>query len=172
MMNDSFDSLYKEDINVDCGWLFGSKLDITVSFRERFKERYGAKANFVFIAGEKSPCELPQESPLYHAPLQQGPRNQDALIDKLWDQYNRREVKIMKAYLKHLAETIESKASINGENKVEDVYTKLSEWIRNSGYDKAQFNVYAGCSTCKCSPGFRLGKANSIKNVAMFITVR
>jgi len=160
MMNVS--DIYNKEIEVNIGVLFESNIKAKISFTSRYSDRRSAKKNLVFVNGEKSPQDVPETSPLYNVELVPGPRG-DELIDKVWDRYNRKEVKIMKTYLNRLASVIKDKA------QAEETFKKLDFWIENSGYKKAQFNPYAGCSMCKCSPGFVLRTNSDIKNTAMHV---
>lgn len=154
--------LYSKEIEVDVGVLFESNIKAKISFTSRYGDRRNTKRNLVFINGEMSPEDLPETSPLYNVELVCGPRG-DELIDKVWDRYNRKEVKIMKAYLNKLACVIKNKA------QTDETFKALNYWIENSGYEKAQYNAYAGCSMCKCSPGFVLRANSDIKNIAMHL---
>ena len=154
----SYEDLYKQETEVDMT-LFGQPLKAKVSFTPRYKDRRNAQANLVFVAGEKSPHQMDIDSKFYQAELAPGPRDKDELIDKLWDKYNKKEVKIMKYYLKNLRDTIKNNPQ----------YSVLSSWMEESGMDKPVFNVYAGCSMCRCSPGFVIRSPKDIKNVAIHV---
>lgn len=149
------------------------KLQVNLSLRSRYSDRRSTKNNFLFISGERSPHELDTAHKYYHIELAPGPQGKDLDLDKEWKTYNRKEVKIMNMYLNILSSEIEYRAKTVDSETTWDMpgfYMTLSEWLNKSGFYKKTFSPYAGCSMCKCSPGFKLKNIHpSIKNVSMHV---
>jgi len=46
-------------------------------------------------------------------------------------------------------------------------------FLQNAGYEEREFDVYAGCSVCPCTPGFILNSENElITNTAIYINFK
>ena len=149
------------------------RLQANVSFRSRYSDRRSTKNNFLFVSGERSPHQLDSSHSYWHPELKPGPKGKDLEVDKEWRIYNRKEVKIMNMYLNILSSEIEYRAKTVDSETTWDVpgfYMTLSEWLNKSGFYNRTFSPYAGCSMCKCSPGFRLKNIHpSIRNVSMHV---
>ena len=149
------------------------RLQANVSFRPRYSERRSTKNNILFVSGERSPHELDPSHSYYHSELAPGPQGKDLELDKEWKIYNRKEVKIMNMYLNVLSSEIEYRAKTVDSETTWDMpgfYITLSEWLNKSGFYNRTFSPYAGCSMCKCSPGFKLKNIHpSIRNVAVYV---
>ncbi|NBW57254.1 hypothetical protein EBR43_05625 [bacterium] len=183
VINDShFDRLYNKDFMFDVHdinnflRLPNGRLQANVAFRPRYSERWSTKNNYLFVSGERSPHELDSSCKYYHQELQPGPKGEDEAMDKEWRVYNRKEVKIMNAYLLILGSEIEYRAkNVDSETSWDfpGFYKVLSEWLNHSGFYNRVFSPYAGCSMCKCSSGFKLKNVHSsIRNVAMYVTFK
>jgi len=149
------------------------KLQAKVSLRSRYSERRSTKNNYRFVTGTRDPHELDSSHNYYHTKLAPGPQGIDLELDKEWKIYNRKEVKIQNMYLNILSSEIEYRAKTVDSPTTWDMpgfYMTLSEWLSKSGFYSRTFSPYAGCSMCKCSPGFKLKKVNpSISNIAMYV---
>ena len=174
-----FDRLYNKDFTFDIYdtnnflKLSNGNIKANISFSPRYSDRYNTKNNFLFVSGERSPHELDASCKYYHSELTPGAKGKDLEMDKEWRIYNRKEVKIMNTYLLILSSEIEYKAKTVGSEVSWDFpgfYSVLSKWLNNSGFYNRTFSPYAGCSMCKCSPGFKLKNIHpSIRNVAMYV---
>lgn len=174
-----FDRLYEKSYTFDIHdtnnflRLPHGRIQANVSFSPRYSDRYTTKNNFLFVSGERSPHELDSSCKYFHNELQPGPKGEDVDKDREWRIYNRKEVKIMNTYLLILSSEIEYKAkTIDSEASWDfpGFYMVLSEWLNKSGFYNRTFSPYAGCSMCKCSPGFKLKNVHpSIRNVAMYV---
>ncbi|NBW57070.1 hypothetical protein EBR43_04665 [bacterium] len=174
-----FDRLYEKDFTFDIHdtnnflKLPNGRIQANISFSPRYSDRYSTKNNFLFVSGERSPHELDTSCKYFHNELKPGPKGKDEIVDKEWRVYNRKEVKIMNTYLLILSSEIEYKAKTVDSEASWDFpgfYMVLSEWLNKSGFYNRIFSPYAGCSMCKCSPGFKLKNVHpSIRNVAMYV---
>jgi len=177
--NNVFDRIHDKDFTFDVHDTANlirfpkGKLQANVSFRSRYSDRRSTKNNFLFVSGTRDPHELDTSHNYYHIKLAPGPQGKDLELDKEWKIYNRKEVKIMNMYLNILSSEIEYRAKTVDSETTWDMpgfYMTLSEWLNKSGFYNRTFSPYAGCSMCKCSPGFRIKNIHpSIKNVAMYV---
>lgn len=151
-----YPDLNKCKIHIDCGQFENQCVTAEISFTPRYSDRYGVKSNLLFIAGEKSPHEYELSHRLHAEQLDPGPSGKDELIDRLWNLYNRKEVRSMKHYANHVFNTGPA---------------ELKEFVQLAGYSKKVFSAYAGCSMCKCSPGFRMPGSEQVKNVAIHLSI-
>jgi len=133
---------------------------VKLHVNRRYSERYGAKGNIFFINGTLSPHELSPFHKLYHEELDAGPKGIDPEQDKKWKKYNRLEVKIFNIYINRFMDYLRGMGY---------PYQDLYYYILDAGLDNRKFNVYAGCSMCKCSPGFKM-KGVHVKNNAFSLS--
>lgn len=158
--------IYGKDHDLSLGQVVDKNVHVTVKILPKFGDRANARKNVLFITGEPSPHELPMNHKYHMLEQMPGPCGKDELIDKLWKQYNRKEVLIMKLFLNKMAEAVEQLAKQGQEQ-----YMTMHSWIQHSGFYNKQFNAYAGCNTCRCSPGFVM-RGSNITNCAMHVVVK
>jgi hypothetical protein len=130
----------------------------TVNFRARYSDRYSAKKNILFRGGVPSPKELEANHPWYMEDPKPSVKGVDKENDKLWRKFNRMELKLDEAYLNAFFNV----ASF-----------EIQSFLIEAGWYGRKFSMYAGCSMCKCSPGYNLKGANGIiKNIAIDVTFK
>jgi hypothetical protein len=130
----------------------------SVSFRRGYGDRANAKKNIIFRDGVPSPKEL-NASLLYHMeepmPSVKGVNKEN---DKLWRKFNKIELKLDEAFLS---------AFFNAAS------FEIQSFLIEAGWYGRKFSMYAGCSMCRCSPGYNLKSANGfIKNVAIDVVFK
>jgi len=131
---------------------------VTVNFRDRYSDRASAKKNIIFRGGVPSPHELDVNHAWYMAEPKPSVKGVDLENDKLWRKFNRTELKIDEAFLS---------AFFNAAS------FEIQSFLIEAGWYARKFSMYAGCSMCKCSPGYNLKSANGfIKNVAIDVTFK
>jgi hypothetical protein len=146
---DMFDPLYVDD--KQC-WT------ATVNFRARYSERYTAKKNILFRCGMPAPDELKPDHRWYMAKPEHSVKGADIVNDKLWRKFNRTELKIDETFL-HAFFNVAS--------------FEIQSFLIEAGWYNMKFSMYAGCSMCRCSPGYNLKSANGfIKNTAIDVVFK
>jgi hypothetical protein len=149
---DMFDPLLLADNSASQNWT------ATVNFRSQYSDRYSAKKNILFRGGVPSPKELETSHPWYMEDPKPSVKGVDKENDKLWRRFNRMELKLDEAYLN---------AFFNAAS------FEIQSFLIEAGWYSRKFSMYAGCSMCKCSPGYNLKSANGfIKNVAIDVTFK
>lgn len=136
---------YFKDYNFEEVDVQDKSYNVKLTVNRRNSERYGAKGNVFYIDGTPSPHELSPYHKFYHEELRAGPRGVDLEQDKKWKKYNRLEVKIFDMFINRFMDYL------NGMN-----HHQLYHYILDAGLDYRKWNMHAGCSMCKCSPGFKM----------------
>lgn len=135
--------------------VLGTNYQAEIKINSRYGDRLNAKSNKIFLDGVISPHEVSKFNKRYYMEqLKPGPRGLNADYDKSWDRYNRREVKLNKLFLNTLRDHADE---------------IMRDYMTQAGWDKMVWNNYAGCSTCKCSPGFNM-RGDKVKNTAFYVT--
>lgn len=130
----------------------------TVTFRDRYGDRANAKKNIIFRDGVPSPRELEANHPWYMEIPEHSVKGQDKENDKLWRKYNKLELKLDDTFLCAFFDV----ASF-----------EIQSFLIEAGWYGRKFSMYAGCSTCRCSPGYNLKSANGfIRNVAIDVVFK
>jgi hypothetical protein len=130
----------------------------TVTFRDRYSERSSAKKNIIFRDGVPSPKELETNHAWYMEMPEHSVKGKDKENDRLWRKYNKLELKLDEAFLAGFFNV----ASF-----------EIQSFLIEAGWYSRKFSMYAGCSTCRCSPGYNLKSANGfIKNVAIDVVFK
>lgn len=130
----------------------------TVTFRDRYSERSSAKKNIIFRDGVPSPKELEANHSWYMEMPEHSVKGKDKENDKLWRKYNKLELKLDEAFLSAFFNV----ASF-----------EIQSFLIEAGWYSRKFSMFAGCSTCRCSPGYNLKSANGfIKNVAIDVVFK
>jgi hypothetical protein len=149
---DMFDPLLLAENSASQNWT------ATVTFRDRYSERSSAKKNIVFRDGVPSPKELEPNHAWYMEMPEHSVKGKDKENDKLWRKYNKLELKLDEAFLAGFFNV----ASF-----------EIQSFLIEAGWYSRKFSMYAGCSTCRCSPGYNLKSANGfIKNVAIDVVFK
>jgi len=149
---DLFDPLLLTDNPASQNWT------ATVSFRARYGDRANAKKNIIFRDGVPSPKELDASHPYYMEEPMPSVKGVNKKNDKLWRKFNKMELKLDEAFLG---------AFFNAAS------FEIQSFLIEAGWYGRKFSMYAGCSMCRCSPGYNLKSANGfIKNVAIDVTFK
>lgn len=151
---------YHKDYTFDVVDVLDKSYTVKLHINCRNSERYGAKGNVFYIDGTPRPHELSSLHKFYHEELEPGPRGVDIDQDKKWKKYNRSEVKIFNMFINRFMDYLNSMGS---------PYQQLYYYILDAGLDNRKWNMHAGCSMCKCSPGFKM-KGIHIKNNAFSLS--
>lgn len=130
----------------------------TVSFRGHYGDRANAKKNIIFRDGVPAPHELDVNHPWYMEEPKPSVKGVDKDNDKLWRKFNRLELKLDEAFLNSFFNA----ASF-----------EIQSFLIEAGWYGRKFSMYAGCSMCKCSPGYNLKSASGcIKNTAIDVNFK
>ena len=149
---DMFDPLLLADNPASQNWT------ATVSFRGRYGDRANAKKNIIFRDGVPSPKELDASHPCYMEEPMPSVKGVNKENDKLWRKYNKLELKLDDTFLCAFFNV----ASF-----------EIQSFLIEAGWYGRKFNMYAGCSMCRCSPGYNLKSANGfIQNTAIDVTFK
>lgn len=154
-----FDGYYKE-FTFDVIDVMDKSYNVKLLISCRNSERFGAKGNVFYIDGTPSPHELSPYHKFYHKELKAGPMWIDLELDKKWKKYNRNEVKIFNMFIDRFMDYL---------SKMGYQYRDLEYYILCAGLNNRKWNMHAGCSMCKCSPGFKM-KGNHITNHSFSLT--
>jgi len=141
-----FDGYYKE-YTFDVVDVLDKSYKVNLHINRRNSERYGAKGNVFYVSGTLSPHELSPYHKFYHEELKPGPQGVDLELDKKWKKYNRNEVKIYNMYIDRFMDYLSGMGY---------QYHDLEYYILRAGLNDRKWNMHAGCSMCKCSPGFKM----------------
>jgi len=151
---------YYKDYTFEVVDVLDKSYNVKLTVNRRNSERYGAKGNVFYIDGTPSPHELCTMHKFYHEELDAGPQGLDPEQDKKWKKYNRLEVKIFNMYINRFMDYLRGMGY---------PYQHLYYYILDAGIDNRKWNLHAGCSMCKCSPGFKM-KGNHITNHSFSLT--
>jgi hypothetical protein len=151
---------YYKDYTFEAVDVLDKSYNVKLSINRRNSERYGARGNVFYIDGTPSPHQLSTFHKFYHEKLDTGPRGINPEQDKKWKKYNRNEVKIFNMYINRFMDYL---------GGVGYPYQQLYYYILDAGIDNRKWNLNAGCSMCKCSPGFKM-KGNHIINHSFSLT--
>ena len=149
---DMFDPLLLADNPASQNWT------ATVSFRGRYGDRANAKKNVLFRNGVPNPHELETNHAWYMEEPKPSVKGVDLANDKLWRKFNRMELKLDEMFLN---------AFFNAAS------FEIQSFLIEAGWYGRKFSMYAGCSMCKCSPGYNMKSAGgNIKNTAIDVTFK
>jgi len=148
---DMFDPLLLADNPASQNWT------ATVSFRGQYGDRANAKKNILFRSGVPSPHELETSHSWYMEEPKPSVKGADKENDKLWRKFNRVELKLDEMFLNAFFNV----ASF-----------EIQSFLIEAGWYERKFSMYAGCSMCKCSPGYNMKSAGSIKNTAIDVVFK
>jgi hypothetical protein len=149
-----FEGGYYKDYTFDVVNVLDKSYNVKLTVNRRNSERFGARGNVFYIDGTLSPHELSVHHKFYMGKLQTGTQGENSEYDRLWRKYNRNEVKIFNMYINRFMDYLRGLGY---------PYQQLYYYILDAGIDNRKWNMYTGCTTCKCSPGFKM-KGNHITN--------
>jgi len=164
-MNINFVKLLDKNYKFNIGSVYDSKnVDVEIKFFKNYKSLQ-CNNNYLFVSGEPLQDEkiknVKVEVALSPGGANISQENYEKIVESKKDDSN---------FINIFLDSFDWYLVVN--RNVDKQCEEIIEILEQAGYEEREFDIYAGCSLCPCSPGFKLPSSKQLKNVAIFINFK